>query len=93
MMVKLHLADEEIEAVMDTGASASVVGKRLAHKLGIWKRAKKFKVRQEDGSYLGGNFVVNKVLKVMHSSSVLGKFGIDAEVLDIGNRDLILGLS
>ena len=51
-MVKVHLAGEEVEAVVDTGASASVVGKRLARKLGIWKRARKVKVRQGDGSYL-----------------------------------------
>ena len=55
--------------------------------------AKKVKVRQGDGSYLGGNFVVNIVFKVMDSSLVLGKFGMDAEVLDIGKRDIILGLS
>ena len=84
---------EEIEAVVDTGASASVVGQRLARKLGIWKRAKKVKVRQGDGSYLRGNCVANTVFKVMDSSLVLGKFGMDAEVLDIGNRDVILGLS
>ena len=29
----------------------------------------------------------------MDSSSVLGKFAIDVRVLDIGNRDVILGLS
>ena len=70
LTVKLHLAGEEIEAVVDTGASASVVGKHLARKLGIWKRARKVKVRQGDGSYLGGNFVVNTSFKVMDSSSV-----------------------
>ena len=42
---------------------------------------------------MGGNFVVNMVFKVMDSSLVLGKFGMDAEVLDIGNRDVILRLS
>ena len=78
---------------MDTGASASVVGKRLAHKLGIWKRARKVKVRKGEGSSLGGNFVVNTRFKVIDLSSVLGKFAMDAEVLDIGNRDVILGLS
>ena len=36
---------------------------------------------------------MNKSFKVMDSSSVLGKFVIDTEVLDIGNRDVILGLS
>ena len=93
LTVKLHLAGEEVEAVVDTGASASVVGKRLARKLGIWKRARKVKVRQGDGSSFEGNFVLNASFKVMDSSSVLGKFAIDAEVLDIGNRDVILGLS
>ena len=78
-----------MEAVVDTGASASVVGQRLACKLGIWKRARKIKVRQGDRSSLGGNFVVNTSFKVMDSSSVLGKFAMYAEVLHIGNRDLI----
>ena len=45
-MLKLHLLGDEVEAVVDTGASASVVGKRLARKLGIWERASKVKVRQ-----------------------------------------------
>ena len=92
-MVQLHLAGEEVEAVVDTGASASVVGKRLACKLGIWKRARRVKVRQGDGSSSEGNFVVNTTFKVRELSSVLGKFAMDAEVLDIGNRDVILGLS
>ena len=93
MIVKLHLAGEDIKAVVDTGASASVVGKRLARKLGIWKRVRKVKVRQEDGSHLKENFVVITTFKVMDSSTVLGKFAMDVEVLDIGNRDVILGLS
>ena len=42
---------------------------------------------------MGGNFVINTVFKVMDSSLVLGKFRMDAEVLDIENRDVILGLS
>ena len=78
---------------MDTEASTSVVGKCLAHKLGIWKRARKVKVRQGDGSFFGGNFVVNTSFKVIDSVSVLGKFGMDAEVLNIGNRDVIVSLS
>ena len=36
---------------------------------------------------------MNTMFKVMDSSSVLGKFAMDAEVLDIGNRDIILVLS
>ena len=48
---------------------------------------------QGDGSALGGNFVMNTSFKVMDSSSVLSKFGLDIEVLDIRNTDVILGLS
>ena len=75
------------------GASVSVVGKRLAHKLGIWKRASKVKVKQGDGSSQGGNLVVNTSWKVMDCSSVLSKFAKDAEVMYSGNWDIILGLS
>ena len=42
---------------------------------------------------MGGDFVVNTTLKVMDFSLVLGKFVMDAEVLDIGNQEIILGLS
>ena len=89
----MHLAGEEVATVVDTGASASVVGKHLATKLGIWKRTRRFKIRYENGSHLGGNFVVLTTFKVMDSYLVLGKFGMDMEVLDIWNRDAILGLS
>ena len=93
MTVKLHLAGEVVEAIVDPEASASVVGNRLVCKLGIWKRTRKVKLRQGDGSHLGGNLVVNTIFKVTDSSSVLGRFAMDAEVLDIGNRDVILGSS
>ena len=78
-----------MEAVVDVGASASVVGKCLTLDLGIGKRARKVKVRQRDGSSLGGNFVLNTMFKIKDSSLVLGKFAIDKEVLDIGNRYVI----
>ena len=71
---------------MNTGASASIVGERLAPKLGIWKIARQVKASQGDGNHLRGNFVVNGTFKVMDSSLVLDKFAMDAEVLDIGNR-------
>ena len=93
MTVKLHLAEEEVEAVVDTGVSALVVGKHQACKLGIWKRARKVKVRQGDGSHLEENFVVNTMFKVIDSFSILGKLAMDAEVLDIGNRNVIFRLS
>ena len=36
---------------------------------------------------------MNMTFKVMDSSSVLSKFAMDAEVLYIGNKDVILGFS
>ena len=93
LTVKLHLAEEEIETVVDTGASALVVGKRLACKLGIWKRVREVKFRKEDGSYLVGNLVVHTTFKAMDSSSVLRKFAMDTEVLHIRNRDVLLEFS
>ena len=78
---------------MDTGASASLVEKRLVCMWGIRKRAKKVKVSQGNGSLLKGNFVRNTWFKVTDSYSVVGKFEINAEVLDIGNRDILLRLS
>ena len=67
--------------------------------MGVWKRARKVNVRQGDGSYLsGGNFIINILFKVFDfvtsttSTTVLCEFSLDAEVLDIGNKDCILGL-
>ena len=68
--------------------------------LGVWTRARKVNVRQEDGSHLPeGKFVLNIMFKVFDlvtsttSATVLGKFALDAEVLYIGNEDCILSLS
>ena len=90
-MVKLHVVREEVEAGVDTGAGASELGKRLAHKLSMWKTARKLTVRQGDGHSLGGNFDLNTTFKVMDSPSVLDKYVTDTAVLDIGNKDVILG--
>jgi len=87
------IAGEEVDAVVDTGASAPVIGERIAKKLGCWKRARKVKVRQGDGSTLaGGKYVVNTMFKVFSKGSLLGRFTLGAKVLDIGKRDIILGL-
>ena len=85
----------EVEAIVDSGASAPVVGERVAKKLGVWKRARKVRVKQGDGSHLsGGNFVINHWFQVFSSPGVsLGKYSLDAEVLDIGKKDVVLGLS
>ena len=39
-----------------------------------------------------GNFVMNTSFKVMDSSSVLGKFAMNAEVWDIANWNMMFGL-
>ena len=85
---------------MDYAASAPVVGKRLAKKVGVWKRARKVNVREGDVSHLsGGNFIFNTSFKVFDlvspptSPTVLRQFLLDAEVFDIVNKDCILGLS
>ena len=82
-MVKLHLVKEEAEAVVHTEASALVVGKCLARKLGIWKSARMVEVGQEDGSILGEDFVINPWSQIIDSSSVLGEFGMHAETLNM----------
>jgi len=94
LTVRITIAGEELDAVVDTGASAPVIGERIAKKLGCWKRASKVKVRHGDGSTLaGGKYVVNSMLKVFSKGSLLGRFTLDTEVLNIGRWDVILGLS
>ena len=87
------MIEEAVEAVVDSRASASVVGKHQVCELVVWKRARKVKIRQEDESLLGENYIVNTTYKIMHSSLLFSKFVIDAEVFDIGHRNYILGLS
>jgi hypothetical protein len=42
----------------------------------------------------GGNFICNARFKVFSSPGILlGEYPLDAEILDIGNRDIVLGLS
>ena len=81
LMVRIQLAREEVAEIVDGAASAPVVGKWLAKRLGVWKRARRVNVWQGDGSYLsGGNFIVHTTFKVFDlvsgpaSPTVLGKF-------------------
>ena len=79
---------------MDSGASAPGIGSRIAAMLGVLKKARKVKVRQGDGSHLfGGKYVVNILFSVFSGGNFLGTFTLDPEVLDIGKRDIVLGLS
>ena len=75
MSVELQVAETEVEAVVDTRASDSVVGKCVVRKLLIWERKWKVNIRQADESYLGGNCIVNTSFNVIDSFLVLGKFG------------------
>ena len=59
LTVTIHLAGEEVVAVVHTGASGSVVEKGLVCKLDIWQRAKKVEVRQMDARLSVGSFIVN----------------------------------
>ena len=72
----------------------------MARKLGVWKRGRKVHVKNADRSHLPGkNLVDNTSCKVFAlvssptSATGLRKFSLDAEVLDIGKKDCILGLS
>ena len=65
LTVRIKIAGSEVDAGVDTGASAPVIGERIAKKWGCWKRARKVKVRQGDGSTLvEGNYLVNTMFKV-----------------------------
>ena len=83
----------DVEAVIDPGATALVVGPKIAKRIGVWKGAKSIRVKQGDGSFMkGGKFVVNSQVSftaIKHNN----QYPIDAEVLDIGHRDMIIGLS
>ena len=73
--------------------------KRVGKKARRLKKGTNVNVRQDDGSYLGGgNFIVDTSREVFDlvsstkSTTVLPKFPLDAEVLNIGNKNCILGL-
>jgi len=59
LTVQIHIAAMEVEAIVDSGASAPVVRERVAKKLGVWKRARKVRVKQGDVTHSSGrNFVI-----------------------------------
>ena len=84
------------EAVIDTAASGPVVNTELADKIGTLRRLTKAKISQADGNKLrGGNQVVNTSFSFISASntSASSAFNLDAEVLDMGPREMVLGLS
>ena len=100
LTVSIQLAVGEVEAIVDCAASTSVVGKRLAKKLGVWKTARKVNISQGDLSHLcGENLIVYTSFKVFDfvstptSPTILRKVSLDAEVLYIVYKEPILFLS
>ena len=60
MTVPIQIAGTTVEAVIDSGATGPVVGRTVAIRMGIWKRATKARIRQADRSHIrGGKYVVN----------------------------------
>ena len=95
-----------MEAIIDCGALGPVVGRAIASRLGMWKRARKINVRQADKSKLrGGHYVINNAIVIpgakaindsagtANTKAVVNKFLLDAEVYDIGQKEVVLGLS
>ena len=83
-----------VEAVVDSGATGPVVGKGVAARMGIWKRATKARIRQADRSHIkGGKYIVNSSFVILGALGPFNKFSLDAEVFDIGQKEVILGLS
>ena len=79
--------------LVDTGCTGTVVGKRFAGKLGndeVFKNRVGYGnvARQANGTILDGGYTVNSELQV----GIGRRRGLHADVLDFGNRDVILGM-
>ena len=86
------MASEWIEAVVDSGANAPVIGNRLDCKLGVCKSAREVRVKQGNVFGLEEMYLWNTHIKVINAGSQWVRFGLYDVVLDIGDRDCILGL-
>ena len=93
LIVKLYITKEEVEAVVDTKPSASAGGKHLVGKFGMWKRARNVNVRQGDGGFWEGNYILNSWFKLKNFFLVLGKFAMDVGGLNIGHSNVLFRLS
>ena len=97
------------EAIIDTAATAPVIGWKLGKQLGLARRKLPVKIIQADGRNLSGrSHIVNSSFRFLRQDPISAipsptstlapspqstEWSLDAEVLDIGRRDLILGLS
>ena len=99
----------KVEAVIDTAATAPVISWKLGKQLGLARRRLLVKIIQADSKNLsGGSYIGNSSFRFLGQDPIsvtpiltstlpplpqLTKWSLDMEVLDIGRRDLILGLS
>jgi len=97
------------EAVIDTATTAPIIGCKLGKQLGLVRRRLPIKIIQADSKNLSrDSHIVNSTFRFLEqdpvsvallpastlaSSSQSIKWSLDVEVLDIGRRDFILGLS
>ena len=77
-----------VGALIDSGASAPVMSPELAEKLGWEKREQPIRMTQADGTKLESRHIVCTQFSIGNR-----EFQLDAEVLDIGSRQLVIGLS
>ena len=79
-----------VTALIDSGASAPVMCPELANKLGYTDKGYLTQMTQADGTKLDSHFMVSAQFTIGSNQRL---WQVDAEVLPIGNRQLILGLS
>ena len=77
-----------VGAVIDSGASAPVMSPELAEKLGWEKKEQPIRMTQADGTKLESRHIIYTQFSIGNH-----EFQLDAEVLDIGSRQLVIGLS
>ena len=84
LTVAVSFGDIVVQALIDSGASSPVISPDLAEKLG-WRDKPPTKMTQADGTQLEARRMVN-----VHCMIAGRKFKVNAEVLDLGGRQLIL---
>ena len=77
-----------VGALIDSGASAPVMSPELGKKLGWEKREQPIRMTQTDGTKLKSRHIVCTQCSIGNR-----EFQLDAEVLDIGSGQLVIGLS
>ena len=104
LTIDVKIAGLTVKAIVDCGASAPIMGPRIAKRLGVWRKAHKLDIHQGDGSKLrGGRYVANTRFSTIvntintntntPNATEMKMFDLDVEVVNIGSRDLILGTS